>query len=308
MGADARSVLKRMNPKKDSGGSMSDQLVNEISELLPNVPKQGLKAVFEVLTDKGIDADKIDWMAMGKDIDLDVLKGFLFQEYGIEITAPKSATETATKTATSVYSDIALWKPIVSSTLKCIALIGGGESGKTALAYRIMREYKNAGHEVYTLRHPRPELVKKLNWKNLTSLQDLTYLNGGVVWLDEPQLLFPIGEKKGNSLLARILSIARHRNLTIIISTNMTQWISRTLEGQIDVWVVKDLDYKTLKQGSYANKIIKDFSSLDPEGFRLKVEEYLLYCRKFPELGGKHTFVKPKFFTEDYSKPYGGEQ
>ena len=185
--------------------------------------------------------------------------------------------------------------------LTSITIIGRRDSGKTSLVYYIL---KRAKKPIFVFKHPKPELIKALGYSLLQELNQFEYLQDCIVWCDEPQLFIKTYEKKSNEILNKMLSIARHRNVTLILSTSDTRFINKALESYIDVWMVKDIEIDLVKRGSIIKKIIKDNVFISEEGFKLKKNEYLFYSRDVPEMNGKHTFIKPEFFTEEYSKPF----
>lgn len=195
-------------------------------------------------------------------------------------------------------------EPWLDSTAICI--VGERGSGKTALAYDLLSRQSKP---VYVFNNPKPQLITDLGWRNMRRLEEMYDLSNVCVWIDEPQLTIPKLDKRANEGLQRLLSIARHRDLTLIISTCDTRWVTRALESYIDVWIVKDIEPMLVKQGSIVKNIIKRFVMCDVDEFRLEPNQYLVYARNFPELGageerGLQTFERPEFFTEQHSKPY----
>lgn len=198
-----------------------------------------------------------------------------------------------------------LWKEVLPE-VRSIVVTGTAGSGKTALCFALLDVAKSVfkDRKIYVFKHPRKDLIEKRGFDNLYSIEQMDRLNGSVVWIDEPQLIWKIQEHKSNEILARLLSIARQRDILLILSTNMTQWVTRMLEGQVDCWVIKDCDYDSVKQGSRVRKIIQQNTLIDASFFRLEVNEYLFYCRKFENYCGKHDFGKPSYFDDEHSKAF----
>ena len=68
---------------------------------------------------------------------------------------------------------------------------------------------------------------------------------------------------------------------------------------------MKDCDVDSVKQGGRVSKIIKNSCEFDKNGFKLRPNEYLFYCRRCSNtINIKHTFDLPKYWNEEYSKPY----
>jgi len=187
--------------------------------------------------------------------------------------------------------------------VRTIAIYGNTGTGKTSLAFNILQLYKD-DKKIYLIKHPKPELLEEFGYKNLRSLEELERLQDCVIYWDEPQLTTSIYDKKSNSIIAKVCSLARQRNITIIISSSDTRVFTKSNEAYFDLWLILDVDYTMVKQGSKIRKAIKDNAILEPEGFRLEVGEFISESRKLMELNGKHTYNLPKNWSEELSKPY----
>jgi hypothetical protein len=191
--------------------------------------------------------------------------------------------------------------PFLAST--AIAIVGERGSGKTALACHLLDQVQDQG-PVFVYQHQDPDLIATRGWQQMYRLEQLYDIHSSVVWLDEPQITIPKLDKRANEGLQRLLSIARHRDITLILSTCDTRWITRALESFIDCWLVKDVEPRLVKQGALIKKIIQRHVLCDPDEFRLPKHQYLFYGRHYDELDGLHEFVKPEYFDERWSKPY----
>lgn len=260
-------------------------------EMYPNISKEEGKQILKVIKEKNV---TIDWNMIDKNLDYPSLIQYLYKDYGLDLTPTETPTETPNKSEMN-------WEEILPQ-IKSVAVLGVTGSGKTSLSHKILGKVKM---DIYCYNYPKPHLIKKLGWKNLYSIEDINRLNNVCLWIDEPQNYWKLNEHKANEALAKILALARQRGLLLVISTSVSHFITRMLEGQIDVWCIKDVDYDSVKQGSRARKIIKDYCTLDPDGFRLKPNEYLFYCRKFYDrYRGKFEYTLPAYWNENYSKPY----
>lgn len=192
------------------------------------------------------------------------------------------------------------WKEIAKS-VKSVAIVGRSGTGKTALAYKVLEAFDKS---IYVFRHPNPKLLNERGFKQLWDISYFEHLNDCVVWIDEPQLYISTYETKSNVVLMRILSLCRQRNITLIISTSDTRFITRGLESYFDVFLLKDIEFDLVKKGSIIKKIVKDNVYIIDDGFSLEVQEYIFYSRQFNQFRGKHTFNLPAYFDERHSKPY----
>ena len=157
---------------------------------------------------------------------------------------------------------------------------------------------------IYFLKHPKPFLLKEIGFNNLNNIEALQGLQDCIVYIDEPQLILNIYDKKANKIIAQVCSLARQRNILLIISSSDTRVFSKWNESYFDLWLVKDLDFSMVKQGSKIKKIYKDNSILDPNGLRLSLNEYLSDSRSLSDFNGRHKFTPSNIWNEDLSTPY----
>ena len=182
-----------------------------------------------------------------------------------------------------------------------IAVYGESGSGKTALVYKLLKLFNK---QIYFLKHPLPKLIGKLGYKNLMSIELMEGIEDCVIVIDEPQLHFGIYDRKSNSIISKICSLARQKNITIIMSTSDTRVFGKANESYFDVWLIKNLDYSMVKNGSKIKQILNDNCLFDPRGIVLKKNEFLIDCRADKSLNGKDTFTLTPEFNERHSKPY----
>jgi hypothetical protein len=186
-----------------------------------------------------------------------------------------------------------------------IYVSGSRGSGKTALSHKVVDSMrKKLKKPVAVLKYPNTELIKKLGYINIKEFSVVEYLQNVILWIDEPQLIIKKYDKKNNDSLMNLLSICRHRNITLLISTSDSRWVNKGLESYVDVWLIKDQDYQLLKSGSKIKNIIADNMLFSPNGFKLRKEEFLMYYRGIEDYQGKFRFTLPKYWNEHYSKPY----
>lgn len=192
------------------------------------------------------------------------------------------------------------------SETKSIAVVGAGGSGKTGLVLKLLSESDKPVY-IYIHQGMNQNIVKRyreLGFIPSFSLGDLNTVQDAIYYIDEPQLVMKFGDKKQNEGLKRLLTIARHRDITLVISTCDTQFITRSLEGQIETWLIKDIELMTAKQGSMIKKIIQKFWIGNEDDFMLSIDQYLFYSRKNTEKNGVKLFEKPVWFDEELSKPF----
>jgi len=188
--------------------------------------------------------------------------------------------------------------------VRAIAIYGDCGSGKTALAYKCIEAMKPLNRQVYLVQHPKVELIEEFGWQNLSNIEEMEYLQDCIIYIDEPQLKISIYDKRANEVIAKMCSLARQRNIILIISSSDTRCFTKHNESFFDLWLVKDLDYEMVKQRSKIKKIVQANTFLDARGFRLKVNQFLSYSRALRKFNGLHTFDLSKNWTEKHSKPF----
>lgn len=191
----------------------------------------------------------------------------------------------------------------VLNQVNTIAIFGDCGSGKTALSYSIIDLFKDK-MKIYFIKHPKPDVIEAMGYHNIYSLEELEYVENALIYADEPQLWTSIYDNKTNSIIAKMCSLARQKNIKLIISSSDTRVFSRHNEAYFDIWLVKDVDYSMVKNGSMIKNAIKAVSILDASGFRLPVNEFVFWSRKLYTYNRRYKFDKPKYFTDKHSKPY----
>lgn len=163
---------------------------------------------------------------------------------------------------------------------------------------------KESKRKVYFFRYPKPELLLKFGYNKIDTLEQIEQLRNMILVIDEPQLYFGIYDKKSNDIIAKLCSMSRQFNITLIIASSDTRVFTRHNESYFDLWLVKDLDYDMVKNGSKIRNIVRKNVLFDPSGFRLNNNEFLSECRILSEFNGKHKFGLPRGWNEDISTPY----
>jgi hypothetical protein len=197
--------------------------------------------------------------------------------------------------------------------IRTLAIYGDIGEGKTSLAYSIINKIKK-DKEVFFLKYPNPKLIEKLGYESLDSLELIENIENCILYIDEPQLHFRIYDKRSNGIIGKICSLARQKNIILIISTSDTRVFTKHNESYFDAWCIKNLDYSMVKRGSKIKKILENSATFDPSGIILNKNEFIFdrKCkdaerskrRISSEFNGKYVFEMEDYFTERHSKPY----
>lgn len=191
----------------------------------------------------------------------------------------------------------------IASKLKVINIAGRTRVGKTCLAFCLLEEIKK--HKpVYIFKHPDPKLIATRGYKNIYGLGEIEHLQDCCIYFDEPQLTIKRYEKRANDSLEALMTLCGQRNVTLILSTADTRFVTRALEYHIDAWMVLDLCADLVKRGSLISKIIANNALITTAEWRLPIGKYLFYSREYFRLSGKKSFKKLKWFDKKWSCPF----
>lgn len=162
----------------------------------------------------------------------------------------------------------------------CIAILGDRDTGKTNLAFNMLYEYRKSGgtRKIYTLGYP-----AQTEYTNINNIREIMSLRNAIVFIDEIQTFIKVYDRKANSDLMELISKCSHRKITIIFTTQLTQFITKGVEAFIDAWCFTKInDLGDFKNGSKPKRIIQQTALPQCSQWALSLEkgEYLLYSDK----------------------------
>ena len=164
----------------------------------------------------------------------------------IKNTRPDTDKETPT-------NNIHHKKALDLDTITFLAIVGDRGTAKSNLLFKHLREYKGK-RKIYLLGHPKE--IEGIG--TISNMQDLVNMRNAVIGMDEMQTFFKLYDKRANEELMEFLSKALHYNITLIGTTPMTQFITKGVEGMVDVWNITRLrDLASLKNGSKVKRIVQ---------------------------------------------------
>jgi len=163
---------------------------------------------------------------------------------------------------------------------KVVAILGDVNSGKTNLAFHLLREYKG-DRQIYLLGYPK----QVDNFTMLSDFNDIFQLTDSIIFMDEIHRFVKLYDKRANQQLLELITLFGHNNNTLIMTTQLSQFITKSVESFIDGWcLTKIKDIKTLKNGSKPKRIVQN--TTDPQcnqwSLSLAQGEYLENCNSNP--------------------------
>lgn len=186
---------------------------------------------------------------------------------------------------------------------KIIVIFGNTGSGKTSTGFRVLSWFQKV-KKCYIFKHPKPDVVQPLGFDVLHSLEELEYMEDVCVYIDEPQLHLPNYDRRSNEKFIKLASLCRQKDITLILSTSDTRYINKGAESYVDGWLIKNIYFNNIKNGSTVKNIIKRNVLIDPSGFMMPKQVVLYSNMDDLRLEGKYEILEASFYNEQLSKAY----
>ncbi len=199
------------------------------------------------------------------------------------------------KTASGNLDD---FKERLKKSSLIMLIIGKRGSGKTALGFKFL-EILAGGRRAYYLGKA------KLPWwiKQVESIDMVR--NNSIVLIDEAALAYSSRESmsKSNKFISKLMAVARHKGLTLIIATQNSAMLDLNILRLSDTLLFKEL---SLLQSRFERKSLADlFKKVDKQFDKIKDKDKKKYFYIIDdEFEGMLAFSLPKFWTEKISKSY----
>jgi predicted ATPase len=120
-----------------------------------------------------------------------------------------------------------------------IIIIGGRGSGKTATAFSILDMFHERGIETHILGHPKLKQLQKED-----KIPEFHHLIGrqipaGAILIDDAQLTAHAREWHRNIALDKLVTVSRHKNASLIYTTQQTVHLDRNIVAEVDCIIFK---------------------------------------------------------------------
>jgi hypothetical protein len=155
-----------------------------------------------------------------------------------------------------------------------IAILGQPNSAKSSLMITLMRQ--STKPKKYLFGYPK----QMDGFESINDIEDLAKITNCCVGIDEFGRHFKPYDKQGNNALLEFLMFAAHNNVDVYLNTQNSQFITRSCEAFIHAWAIKQMNSRTLKQGSMPSWVlnhgIKD-RRIGHTFINLQINEYVWY-------------------------------
>ncbi|MFH2028829.1 MAG: zonular occludens toxin domain-containing protein [Nanoarchaeota archaeon] len=181
-----------------------------------------------------------------------------------------------------------------------VLITGKRGSGKTALGMKFLEMFrKMSKRRVFAMGFESAKLPSGI--KKVSSIDEIP--NNGIALLDEGAVIFSSREsmKSSNKELGKIMAIARHKNLSLILITQNSAMIDLNVLRLADTIVLKE---PSLLQAKFERKAIKDmYESVAIHFKELKNKKAHFYMMD-DEFEGLVNYSLPEFWNESISKSF----
>ncbi|MBW2976760.1 zonular occludens toxin domain-containing protein [Candidatus Woesearchaeota archaeon] len=181
-----------------------------------------------------------------------------------------------------------------------LLIIGKRGSGKTSLGMKFLEFFhKEAGRKCYTLGYESTRLPWWL--KKVDSIEKIP--NNAIALFDEGAIFFSAREsmKSINKELSKIMAVARHKNLTLVLITQNSAMIDLNVLRLADTLLLKE---PSLLQSNFERKVLKDiYEKIRPVFAGVKEKKAYFYVWD-DDFQGMVKYSLPYFWSEKVSKSF----
>ena len=213
-----------------------------------------------------------------------------------EVTEPYVPFE-AVKSDKGSYEDF--YGKLRSSSL-ILLIIGKRGSGKTSLGMKFLEFFnKETKRKCYTLGYGDARLPWWL--KKVEKIEEIP--NNSIALFDEGAVFFSAREsmKAINKELSKIMTIARHKNLTLVLITQNSAMIDLNVLRLADTLLLKE---PSLLQSKFERKVLRDiYEKIKPEFTKIKEKKSHFYVWD-DDFQGLVKYPLPYFWSEKISTSF----
>ena len=190
-------------------------------------------------------------------------------------------------------------KKLLGSSL-IILITGKRGSGKTSLGMKLLEVFDNSGsRECYVVGYRKARLPKWMH--KIDSVEDAP--NNAVVLIDEGAVGYFSREsmKEANRVLSKIMTLARHKNLTLMIITQNSAMIDLNVVRLADTLLFKE---PSLLQARFERRALKDMFDKITPFFKKQEEPKKNFYVWDDDFEGMMRYDLPGFWTDGISTSF----
>lgn len=210
----------------------------------------------------------------------------------------KEEKEISLSVITALSGNIEDFKNRLRTSSLIMLIIGKRGSGKTALGFRLLEMLSGKRKAYYLGKAKLPWWISQVD--NIDKIK-----NNSLVLVDEAAISFSSRESmsQSNKFLSKLMAIARHKNLTLIIITQNSAMLDLNILRLADTLLFKE---PSLLQAKFERKAIADLFKKAEQAFeKIKDKDKKKYAYIIDdEFEGTISFSLPEFWTEKLSKSY----
>ena len=181
-----------------------------------------------------------------------------------------------------------------------ILITGKRGSGKTALGMKFLELFKKSTkRKVYAMGFESTKLPFSI--KKAKEIEEIS--NNSVVLIDEGAITFGSRDamKSANKQLGKLMAIARHKNLSLILIAQNSAMIDLNVLRLADTIILKE---PSLLQAQFERKAIKDmYEKVIPHFKEIKEKKAHFYVMD-DEFEGLLNYSLPEFWNDKISKSF----
>ncbi len=179
-------------------------------------------------------------------------------------------------------------------------IIGKRGSGKTALGMKFLEAFsKDTRKRCYILGYENSKLPRWI--RKVENIEDIP--DNAVALIDEGAISFFSRDsmKDANKALSKVMAIARHKNLTLILITQNSAMIDLNVLRLADTLILKE---PSLLQSKFERKVLRDIYDKIVPAFKeheKKEDKFYVWDDEFE---GMLSYKLPEFWNEKISKSF----
>lgn len=175
--------------------------------------------------------------------------------------------------------------------IRTLGILGDRDYGKTSVVFDLLKKYQGK-REIVLFAYP----DHTFKYRQIHTLSELELTTNSIIFMDELQKHIKFYQRSMNDEFLELLSTMAHNNNTLLFTTPMSQFITKSLDCFIDGFIYTRIsDLAQLKNGSKAKRLLQAFSCvrISKRTLRLEKGEYLQIVDGQESTNGVHRFTNP---------------